>query len=160
MQNELVFSLISSKIDQLPTLPGVAIKLLKAVQNPEPNLNEISRILSADAGLTSKVLRLVNSSFYGLRSPITTVDHAIKLLGLNTVKNLALSFSLMASFAGKGSAPAIFKQFWRDSLTGAISARLLAEKIQPDLAEDAFFLGLLQNIGSLTLGMSFPINTP
>ena len=49
MQNELVFSLISSKIDQLPTLPGVAIKLLKAVQNPEPNLNEISRILSTDA---------------------------------------------------------------------------------------------------------------
>ena len=100
MRNELVFSLISSMIDQLPTLPGVAIKLLKAVQNPEANLNEISRILSTDAGLTSKVLRLVNSSFYGLRSPITTVDHAIKLLGLNTVKNLALSFSLMASFAG------------------------------------------------------------
>ena len=156
MRNEVAFSLISSKIDQLPTLPGVAIKLLKAVQNPEPNLNEISRILSSDAGLTAKVLRLVNSSFYGLRSPITTVDHAIKLLGLNTVKNLALSFSLMAGFAGKGSAPAIFKQFWRDSLTGAIAARLLAEKIQPDLAEDAFFLGLLQNIGSLTLACSLP----
>jgi diguanylate cyclase (GGDEF)-like protein len=156
MQNDLVFNLIAARIDQLPTLPGVALRLLKAIQEPDPNINEISRILSSDPSLTSKILKLVNSSFYSLRAPITTVDHAIKLLGLNTVKNLALSFSLITGFKKNSAKTFNFAQFWKDSLTGAIAAKLLAERIQPNLSEDAFFLGLLQNIGSLTLACCLP----
>ena len=156
MQNDLVFNMIAAKIDHLPTLPGVALRLLKAVQSPDPNLNEISRLLSSDPGLTSKILKLVNSSFYSLRAPVTTVDHAIKLLGLNTVKNLALSFSLIAGFNNRSAKAFNFTRFWKDSLTGAISAKLLAERLQPKLAEDAFFLGLLQDIGSLTLACCLP----
>jgi hypothetical protein len=74
---------IVGKTDNLPTLPGIAIKLLQAVQKQEPNINEISKTLSNDVALTAKILKLVNSSFYSLSSRITTVDHAIKLLGLN-----------------------------------------------------------------------------
>ena len=76
-----------------------------------------------------------------MRAPVTTVDHAIKLLGLNTVKNLALSFSLIAGFNNRSAKAFNFTRFWKDSLTGAISAKLLAERLQPKLAEDAFFLG-------------------
>jgi diguanylate cyclase (GGDEF)-like protein len=147
---------LAGKTDSLPTLPGIAIKLLQAVQKKEPNISEIGKILSNDVALTAKILKLVNSSFYSLSSRITTVDHAIKLLGLNTVKNLALSFSLITGFQKKGVRTINYIQFWKDSLLGAIAAKLLANKIDPNSAEDAFFMGLLQDIGSLALACCMP----
>jgi diguanylate cyclase (GGDEF)-like protein len=156
MENDLIFNLISARIDQLPTLPGIAIRLLKAIQSPDPNMNDISLILSSDAALTAKILRLVNSSFYSLRSPVSTVDHATKLLGLNAVKNLALSFSLVSNSLRNNKKSFNYNRFWKDSLIGAIAAKLLAESVQPKLSEEAFFLGLLQNIGSLILAHCLP----
>jgi len=100
MQNTKLINTISEKIEKLPTLPGIAIKLIEAVGKNEPDINEISRIISTDAALATKIIKLVNSSFYGFASKITTVEHAIKMLGLNTVKSLALSFSLMTEFSG------------------------------------------------------------
>lgn len=146
---------LAGKADNLPTLPAIALKLLKAVQKKEPNIIEIGKILSNDPALSAKILKLVNSSFYSLSSKITTVDHAIKLLGLNTVKNLALSFSLITGLPKK-EGTINYNQFWKDSLLGAIAAKLLADKIQPNSAEDAFFLGLFQDIGSLALACCLP----
>jgi two-component system, cell cycle response regulator len=146
---------LAGRADNLPTLPGIAIRLLEAVKKTEPNITEIGVILSNDSALTAKLLKLVNSSFYGLSSKVTTVDHAIKLLGLNTVKNLALSFSLTTGLSNKAIA-INYDQFWKDSLFGAIAAKLLADKIHPQFAEDAFFLGLLQDIGSLALAFGLP----
>ena len=90
---------LSQKIGKLPTLPGVAIKILQAMRRETPNIGKISEIISADAPLSAKVLRVVNSPFYGLSNKITSVHQAIVYLGLNTVKNLALSFSLLKGFA-------------------------------------------------------------
>lgn len=156
MKNLQDIQFLAIKTDNLPTLPAIAIKLLQAVQKDEPNTIEIGKILSNDVALTAKILKLVNSSFYGLSSSITTVDHAIKLLGLNTVKNLALSFSLITGLQKKRFKTIDFNQFWKDSLLGAIAAKLLANKIDPLSAEDSFFLGLLQNIGCLALACLFP----
>jgi diguanylate cyclase (GGDEF)-like protein len=147
--------LLMSKADNLPTLPGIAVKLLAAVKKEEPNTTEIGKILSNDAALTAKLLKLVNSSFYGLSLGITSVDHAIKILGLNTVKNLALSFNLLTGLSREAGG-LNYNQFWKDSLIGAIASKLLANKIHPDSAEDAFFLGLLQDIGSLALACCLP----
>ena len=144
------------KADNLPTLPGIAIKLLQAVQKEEPNISEVGKILSNDAALTAKILKLVNSPFYSLSSSITTVDHAIKLLGLNTVKNLALSFSLITGLQKKRVKKINYNQFWKDSLLGAIATKLLANKIDPHSAEDSFFLGLLQDIGCLAMACCLP----
>lgn len=156
MKDTQVINSIAGKVENLPTLPGIAIKLLQAVQKKEPNISELGEIISKDVVLTAKILKLVNSSFYSLYSRITTVDHAIKLLGLNTVKNLALGFSLITGFQKKEGNAIDYSRFWRDSLVGAIAARLLAKKIQPALCEDAFFMGLLQNIGSLALAFCLP----
>jgi len=130
MQNTKLINTISEKIEKLPTLPGIAIKLIEAVGKNEPDINEISRIISTDAALATKIIKLVNSSFYGFASKITTVEHAIKMLGLNTVKSLALSFSLMTEFSGTKAKGINYSKFWKDSLVGAISAKLLAEKVQ------------------------------
>ena len=156
MKGAIQIQSLIGKADNLPTLPGIAIKLLQAVQKQEPNINEISKILSSDIALAAKILKMVNSSFYSLSSRITTVDHAIKLLGLNTVKNLALSFSLITVLHKKGGVNINYAQFWKDSLLGAIATKSIAKTIHPSSVEDAFFLGLLQDIGSLALACCLP----
>ena len=156
MQNAQLINTISEKIEKLPTLPGIAIKLIEAVGKKEPDINEISRIISTDAVLAAKILKLVNSSFYGFASKITTVEHAIRILGLNTVKSLALSFSLITGFPEAKAKGLNYTQFWKDSLIGAVSAKLLAEKVQRSFSADAFFMGLLQNVGSMILACNLP----
>ena len=139
----------------LPSLPGIAVRLLEAFQADEPDMNEIGEILSTDPALVSKILKIVNSSFYSLPSKITTVKHAINMMGLKAVQNLALSFSLISKFKAKKTAEFDYVGFWKDSLMGAISAKYLTEKIANHLSEDTFFLGLLQDIGLLTVGHGF-----
>ena len=147
---------LSKRIGKLPTLPGVAIKILQAMQREAPDIREIAEVISADAPLSANVLRVVNSPFYGLSNKITSVHHAMVYLGLNAVKNLALSFSLLRGFAPKRKGAFDYVQFSKDSLMGAIAAKTLAEKINRRHGENAFFLGLLQNIGVLIMAESMP----
>jgi len=143
-------------IENLPTLPGIAIRILEAVQKKEPDIDEISDIISTDPPLSAKVLKLANSSFYNLPTQITSVLHSIKMLGLNTVKNIALSFSLVNNYQSKKSNGFDYTCFWKNSLVGAVSAKLLTEKLNPELLDNAFFIGLLQDIGTLTFGHCMP----
>jgi diguanylate cyclase (GGDEF)-like protein len=147
---------ISKKIGRLPTLPGVAMKILQAMGRDTPNIREISEIISLDASLSAKVLKMVNSPFYGLANKITSVHQAMVYLGLNTVKNLALSFSLIKTFEHKSKSSFDYVQFSKDSLVGAIAAKLIAEKSNRQHGENAFFLGLLQNIGMPIMAESMP----
>jgi HD-like signal output (HDOD) protein len=147
---------IAQKIGKLPTLPGVAIKILEAIQRETPNLREVSEVISSDVPLSARVLMVVNSPFYGLSNKITSVHQAMVYLGLNTVKNLALSFSLLRGFAPKKKGSFDYVQFSKDSLIGAVAAKLLTEKTNRQHGENAFFLGLLQNIGILIMAESMP----
>ena len=148
---------ISKKIGRLPTLPGVAMKILRAMGRDTPDIREISEIISLDAPLSAKVLKMVNSPFYGLSNKITSVHQAMVYLGLNTVKNLALSFSLIKTFEHKNKSSFDYVQFSKDSLVGAIAAKLIAEKTNRQHGENAFFLGLLQNIGLPIMAESMPV---
>ena len=150
------FEEICGMADNLPTLPGIALKMLDAVQKDNPDINEIGDIISNDPALSAKVLKMINSSFYSIPTQITSVNHAIKLLGIQAVQNLALSFSLVRKYKPNKATEFDYTQFWKNSLVGAISAKLLAEKLDPGFSEEIFFLALLQNIGTLTLGHSFP----
>jgi len=147
---------IARKIGKLPTLPGVAIRILQAMRREIPNIREISEIISSDAPLSAKVLQVVNSSFYGLSNQITSVHQAMMYLGMNAVKNLALSFSLINNFSNKTNGCFDHVQFWKDSLIGAVAARLITEKANKQHGENAFFLGLLQDIGMLIMSQSMP----
>ena len=147
---------ISGKIGKLPTLPGVAMQILQAMRGESPDIREISEIISSDAPLSAKVLQMVNSPFYGLSNKITSVHQAMVYLGLNTVRNLALSFSLLKTFAPKKNNSFDYVQFSKDSLVGAVAAKLITEKINRQSGESAFFLGLLQNIGMLIMAESMP----
>jgi two-component system, cell cycle response regulator len=147
---------MSQKTGKLPTLPGVAIRILQAMRRETPSIREISEIIASDAPLSAKVLQIVNSSFYGLPNQITSVHQAMMYLGLNAVKNLALSFSLINNFSSKNKIAFDHVQFWKDSLIGAVAAKLITEKANRQHGENAFFLGLLQNIGMLIMAQSMP----
>ena len=151
---------VMTKIRRLPSLPGVAIKLLQAIRSENPSIQEISKIISADPPLTAKVLQMVNSPFYGREQKISSLNQAMMFLGLNTVKYLALTFSLMRSLQRKAPGAFDHVQFWKDSLTGAVAAKLLAERVIGNNAESAFCLGLLQDIGVLILAEALPDRYP
>ncbi|MBI4766026.1 MAG: GGDEF domain-containing protein [Deltaproteobacteria bacterium] len=153
--NALPLKNILKQPENLPTLPGIVLKIIEAVNNENTNLEDLGEILSLDPPLSGKILGLINSSFYALPVEITSVSHAVKLLGFNTVKKVALSFSLL-KLARPGKDDFNYVEFWRNSVMAAVVCRFLAKKVLPPLAEDSFTLGLLHDIGRLGLNQSMP----
>ncbi|HHP7236625.1 MAG TPA: HDOD domain-containing protein [Desulfobacterales bacterium] len=147
---------IVGRLGKLPTLPGVAMKILEAVRNDHAGLKDLAAILSNDPSLSAEVLRLINSSYYGYKTQVTNVQHAVKLLGATAVKNLALSFSLVKTFLNQDGESFNYTQFWKDSLLSAVMSKKLGVVLRRPMAEDLFFLGLLNNIGILILNQLMP----
>jgi two-component system, cell cycle response regulator len=108
----------------LPTLPAVAVQVLDLCQKPEPQIPAIAKVISNDPALAAKLLKMVNSPLFGLRNEITTVTHAISMLGLNSVRTMALSFTLAQSI--KGGKQNWFNDYWKRSALAARSPRSLA----------------------------------
>ena len=140
----------------LPTLPGIAVKILEVVKREDSDLMEIADIISADPSLSALLLKTINSPIYGLPSTVSTVLSAVRLLGINTVKNLALSFSLIKQPQNSENEIFDYMAFWKNSLVTALASKQFAKIIFPDIAEDAFFVGLLHNIGILALIQCIP----
>jgi diguanylate cyclase (GGDEF)-like protein len=138
----------------LPTLPALALKVLELCQKEDLNLNEISSVIGSDPALAAKLLRMANSPVSGLKRPARTVSHALALLGVNTVRTLALSFSLASDM--KKSGTGLKQGVWKRSILAAISAREVARVVESRLAEEAFLAALLQDIGALALAQVEP----
>src|SRR5688572_4820108 len=137
----------------LPSLPAIAMQVLELAQKPEVDIAEIARIICKDPAMSSKILRTVNSSFYGRSQHVSTISHALVILGLQSVKTLVLGFSLVTNLSknkGKG-----FKHitYWRRSIFAATAARTLAAKIGLVQQEEAFLTALLKDIGMLVLDL-------
>ena len=135
----------------LPSLPAVAIEVLELAQRDEVDIAAIARVISKDPALSSKILRTVNSSFYGRSQSIGTITHALVILGLQSVKTLVLGFSLVTNLAknkGRG-----FKHlaYWRRSVYAATAARSIAAKLHLVQQEECFLGALLMDIGMLVL---------
>ena len=150
MKNQL------ERLENLPSLPGIVLRILEAVRDEKTNLNDLGEILSLDPPLSGKILGLINSAFYALPVKITSVSHAVNLLGLNTVKKVALSFSLLHLVKAQAKNEFNYSDFWRNSVMAAVACRFLSKAVLPALAEDSFTLGLLHEIGRLGLNQSMP----
>ena len=148
---------VVDRIEELPTLPQVAAKLMKLIDDPNSSAGDLHKVMSRDAALAGKMLKLVNSAFYGLPNKVSTLDKAIVLLGFNTIKSLALSVSVFGVF-GKGKAGGKFdrERFWRHSVGSACIYRVLARKVQGVDPEMAFVAGLMHDIGKLVLDQYAP----
>jgi len=143
------------KIKGLPPLNLVVQKLLQVVNNDNASATEVSEILSSDQAIASKVLALVNSSFYGFPSKITTISRAEVILGNKSIHNLALSFAAIDSFKNYKGAISI-KLFWSHALAVATSAQLISKHNHYKVPEELFIAGLLHDIGHLILSWFYP----
>jgi HD-like signal output (HDOD) protein len=141
---------VIAKVRTLPPMPVVSRKLIAAMQQESCSTAEISKILSSDQALASQVLKLVNSSFYGLSGKVSTISHAVVILGFSAVRSLAIGLGVANGIQ------AVAKDhdqvaFWKHSVAAAAAARVLAEESgQPD-AEEAFVAGLLHDLGALLM---------
>ncbi len=134
------------KLGDLPTLPHVVQRLATMIGRPNVSTEEIGSIIEKDQVLAAKVLRLANSPFYGFPSRIGSVSHAVIVLGFNVVKGLTLCASALNIMKDAG-----MDQLWRHSLGVAITANLLATRLEIKNPEELFVSGLLHDIGKVVL---------
>jgi putative nucleotidyltransferase with HDIG domain len=149
---------LQNKIEQLPslpTLPEVASRLIRMVNNPETSSKEVAAIVGQDLSLSAKILRLANSAFYGMPRKINNINTAIVVLGFRVISTLVLSLTVFDIFPqDKKSALFNRKAFWRHSLSCAIIAKYIASRMQRFVLfdpEEAFCAGLLHDIGKVVM---------
>lgn len=139
---------------RLPSLPAVALKVIDLVQQQDVNIKQIAKTIQHDPALSSKILKTVNSSFYGQAYSISTVSHALVVLGLNSVKTLALGFSLVGNLKEQGGENFDHVAYWRRSLYSATAAKALAAQAGIVQQEECFLGGLLQDMGMVVLAQT------
>lgn len=144
-------------ITDLPTLPVVVGRITSQIANPSTNAADIGRLIEQDQALTGKVLRLVNSAYYGFPKQIKSIQHAVVILGFNKVKTIIITASVFGAFKNRKSMGLDLERFWQHSLGTAIAAKVAAEAIgMAHAAEDAFIGGLLHDIGKVVLDQYQP----
>ncbi|MES1209404.1 MAG: HDOD domain-containing protein, partial [Pseudomonadota bacterium] len=144
---------LKAKLEQcstLPSIPAVAVRVLNLCQRDDLDLLEIADAVGNDPALAAKILKLVNSPVFGLRQEVKTISHALALLGVNAVRTLTLSFSLVRDL--RKSQQKGLQSYWRRSIVSAIAAKELSAAMRFPAGEEAFLAALLQDIGILALG--------
>ncbi len=136
---------------RLPSLPAIAVRVVEMCRDHTVSVRDIGQLLSHDPALSARILRTINSSYYGLRQPVTTVPHAVAMLGLESVKMLALGFSLAPILQDSGGNRFDPTALWRRSLGSAVGAAAIARRIGLDNPDEAFIAGLLQDLGVIAL---------
>jgi len=139
------------KVVDLPSIPAMASRLLKALDNPNIRASVLAELIERDQTLTSKVLQAANSAYYGMAGKISTVDLAVVIMGLNSIKEIVIGMILQKLFSKVNSYYFDVNNFWKYSIFCGSTSRLLARKLKYRLAGEAFVAGLMHDIGILIL---------
>ncbi len=140
----------------LPSLPQVLLKLIETCDKDDIHLSELSQIIIKDPSISSKVLTLVNSSYFGLNNIFSNLDQAVCYLGADTIKNISVTASVEQVFSKlQKNDQFSMSRFWWDSFTTAIYAKRIARQIAYANVEEAYLAGLLHDLGELLLWMNF-----
>ncbi len=140
----------------IPSMPQVATRFLEIIQDPEFDFKDVAAVLSTDPGTASEILRLANSSLFGVTRQVTSLTQAMTLLGLKRVRSLVLGRYIVDSLDKKSLRGIDRSYYWRRSLCTAILSARLADVLQPRLREEAFIAGLLADIGIVILSEALP----
>ncbi len=136
------------EISHIATLPEITLKIVELVENPKSTAQDLHKVISNDPALCSRILKVVNSSFYGLPGQIGSINRAIVMLGLNAVKNIAIAASLAKLFRGGDLTPNFSaKNLWTHSVITAAIAKMLADRLGLAVSDEAFLSGLMHDIG-------------
>jgi len=149
-------SILINKINSFPTLPTVAIQVVQTTSNPKSSARDLMDIINPDISLTTKILKIANSPFYGLSREIDSLQHAVTILGFKEIRNLVLSTVVFDSFKNlKEHAKFDIKKFWKHSFVCGVAANILAAEMKK--ASNEFFVaGLIHDIGKLVIYITLP----
>lgn len=146
---------IRNFVKKMPSLSTTVSKVLEICSRPDTAPNDLNRVISLDPVLTGQVLKLINSAYYSLVNKVTSLTRAIIMLGLNTVKNLALSTAIIRSVGQTKKSKALpIKKFWAHSIGVGVMAKLLATELNVPMGEreEFFVAGLLHDLGKIPFG--------
>jgi HD-like signal output (HDOD) protein len=142
---------------QVSSLPVIYTKINEAVNNPRSSMKDISDIIIDDPGLTSRLLQLVNSAFYGFPSKIDTVSRALSIVGTQQIRDLALATSIMSLFKGIPEDLVSMESFWKHSVACGLAAKILATYRRCEMNVERFFAaGIIHDIGRLIIYKKIP----
>lgn len=141
---------------ELASPPTVYNKLITMLNDENSSAEHISAVINTDPALTTRLLKIVNSAFYGFPSQIATISRAITIIGTTELTNLVLATSVINSFKDIPSSLININEFWHQSLSCAIASTYIAKHCGQRATERFFILGLLHNIGSLVLYQTLP----
>lgn len=148
LANEAKVSKAIQQVTQIATLPEVTAKIIQIVEDPKSTARDLQNLIKHDVALSAKILKVVNSAFYGLPRQVSSVDRAIVLLGLSTVKNIAVATSMAKLFSGNElSKRFTARQLWQHSLACGVFCKLLAQARKMDNVDDLFVGGLMHDLG-------------
>ena len=135
------------KVRHLATLPEIASKIIRVADDPDAGTQAMSEVITRAPELCTRILKVVNSAFYGVPGHVSSVQRAIALIGLRSVKNVAIAASLTKTFQGPRVSNFSPKDLWAHGLSVAAATRLIAAAVKSPLVEDAFLAGLLHDVG-------------
>ncbi|MBN1764504.1 MAG: HDOD domain-containing protein [Sedimentisphaerales bacterium] len=139
---------IANQSIEIATLPEVTMRIVEVVQDPRSTASDLHKIVRNDPALSARVLRVVNSAFYGLPGQIGSIDRAIMLLGLNAVKNIAIAASIGKMFKSSVICDDFSgKDLWTHSVAVGATNKLITSSIGLALPDEAFLAGLIHDIG-------------
>lgn len=137
-------------ISHIATLPEITLKIIELVEDPSSTAQDLHNVIANDPALCSRILKVVNSAFYGLPRQIGSINRAIVLLGLNAVKNIAIAASLTKLFRGGELCPRFSaKDLWIHSMAAASASKIICDQLKLGLPDEAFLGGLIHDIGMM-----------
>lgn len=147
-----------AKCSDISTLPEVTAKIIELVEDPTSTAKDMHEVIKTDPALSARVLKVVNSAFYGLPGQVASVDRAIVLLGLSAVKNIAIAASISRMFKGQQiGAGFTAKDIWRHSVAVGVGGRLIAKATAfSGAADEVFLAGLIHDLGLMVERQAFP----
>jgi HD-like signal output (HDOD) protein len=148
---------VLKKVTTIATLPQVTMQIIKTVEDPRSTAQSLNKIVSHDPALVTRILKVVNSAFYGLPGQIGSVERAIVVMGLNGIKNIAVAASLGQLFRGATLCTGVSaKDLWIHCIAVAVASRDLARAMRLPLQDEAFLAGMIHDVGILVSLQLFP----
>jgi putative nucleotidyltransferase with HDIG domain len=149
---------VKESIDRMPSLSPVIHKINEVANNIRSSAQDLTDVIQFDPVLTAKVIRMVNSAYFGLPQEVKSLKQAVVMLGINTIKNVAISSAFLGKAYLKGSTVLDGEEFWRHSLGVAVASKMIAKRlgVEEKFIEEYFIAGLIHDIGKILINNFFP----
>ena len=155
---KILIAKVKASIDKMPPLSPVVNKIIQVANNVSSTAQELTDVIQMDPVLMAKMLKMVNSAYFGLSNDIRSLKQAVVMLGINTIKNAALSSVVLGNISINKNSSIDGESFWTHSFGVGIASKIIAKKIGIDskLLEEYFAAGLMHDIGRIVINNFFP----